>query len=243
MKIGIVTDIHANSHSLKVVLDFLKEKGVDEMLCLGDVVGYGSDPLTCCDLIREHCAVTVCGNHDAAVTRRMDYSFYREEAQHALDWTREQLREDQLEWLSKLPFTATYKGLTLCHGTPLSPENFNYLFGEDQARTLLPDFNELAEITLAGHTHWQKLFALTPHEAVEIAPRRMGFRRGNKYVITVGSVGQPRDHDPRCACAIYETEEPWMDFFRLDYDFSGAAQAIFEAGLDATFGKRLFLGV
>jgi diadenosine tetraphosphatase ApaH/serine/threonine PP2A family protein phosphatase len=244
MRIGIISDIHANLEALTQSLAALERHRPDRVICLGDVVGYGASVNECCELVRKVAEVTLLGNHDAAVSGRMDYSFYYDAARHALDWTASRIDADHLEWLRSLPYTHRIEGAQFTHGNPVNPEAYEYVFAIEQARELLPHVEALAEVNFVGHSHLCKTFAIHPAgDVTEVVATRFGIRRGYKYVVSVGSVGQPRDCDNRACFVTYDTEERVVEFHRTAYDIETSAQKIFDADLALNFGKRLFLGV
>jgi len=244
MRIGIISDIHANLEALTQSLAALERQRPDRVICLGDVVGYGASVNECCALVRKVSEVTLLGNHDAAVAGRMDYSFYYDAARHALDWTAARIEPDHLEWLRSIPYGHRIDGVQFTHGNPVNPEAYEYVFAVEQARELLPHAAELADVNFIGHSHLCKTFALHPGGDVsEVVAARFGIRRGYKYVVSVGSVGQPRDCDNRACFVTYDTDERVVEFHRVPYDIETSAQKIFDADLALNFGKRLFLGV
>jgi diadenosine tetraphosphatase ApaH/serine/threonine PP2A family protein phosphatase len=244
MRIGILSDVHSNLEALTETLEVLGALRVDRAVCLGDVVGYGASVNECCTLVREACEVTLLGNHDAAVAGRMDYSFYYDAARNALDWTAAHIDPGHREWLRSLPYTHRIDNVGFSHGSPVLPESYEYVFALEQAKDLLPHLAVLDEVTFIGHSHLCKAFALHPSGDVnEVASPRFTLRRGYKYIISVGSVGQPRDYDSRACFAVYDTEARTVEYHRVQYDVAAAAQKIFDADLALNFGKRLFLGV
>jgi diadenosine tetraphosphatase ApaH/serine/threonine PP2A family protein phosphatase len=244
MRIGIISDIHSNVEALNAVLQVLERLKPDRVMCLGDVVGYGASVNECCALVRKTAEVTLLGNHDAAVAGRMDYSFYYDAARHALDWTASRIEPDHLEWLRSLPYGHRIEHVGFTHGNPVDPEAYAYVFALEQARELLPHLDELADVNFIGHSHLCKAFALDQKgDVTEVVATRFGLRRGYKYVISVGSVGQPRDCDNRACFVTYDTEERVVEYHRVTYDIESSAQKIFDADLALNFGKRLFLGV
>jgi diadenosine tetraphosphatase ApaH/serine/threonine PP2A family protein phosphatase len=245
MRLGIFSDVHANIEALSAVMDAYGSESIDQYYCIGDVVGYGASPNECCDLIRTMAKITILGNHDAAVAGRMDYSYYYEAARHALDMHASVLTEENMAWLKSLPYKHELNdiGMHLCHGSPLRLEEFEYIFAPEQARECLSMWDELADLTLIGHSHLCKVFALRPGEVEELPPKRFSLRDGYKYIVSVGSVGQPRDYDNRASYTIYDSEARTFEFKRVAYDVDAAAQKIFEAELEPNFGNRLFLGV
>ncbi len=244
MRIGIISDIHSNLEALTQSLAGLERHGPDRVICLGDVVGYGASVNECCELVRKVSEVTLLGNHDAAVAGRMDYSFYYDAARHALDWTASRIAPDHLEWLRSLPHAHRIDNIQFTHGNPVSPEAYEYVFAIEQARELFPHFAELADVNFIGHSHLCKTFALNAAgDVAEVVATKFGLRRGYKYVVSVGSIGQPRDCDNRACFVVYDTVERIVEYHRVSYDIEAAAQKIFDADLALNFGKRLFLGV
>jgi diadenosine tetraphosphatase ApaH/serine/threonine PP2A family protein phosphatase len=244
MRIGILSDVHSNLEALQAVLAALERLRPDRVVCLGDVVGYGASVNECCAEVRRVAEVTLLGNHDAAVSGRMDYSFYYDAARHALDWTAARIDPAHMEWLKTLPYSHRIGEVGFTHGNPVDPQAYEYVFAQEQARELVPHLPMLAEVNFIGHSHLCKAFALHPAGDVsEVVAQRFGLRRGYKYVISVGSVGQPRDCDNRAGFAIYDAELRTVEFHRVPYDVETSAQKIFDADLALNFGKRLFLGV
>jgi diadenosine tetraphosphatase ApaH/serine/threonine PP2A family protein phosphatase len=244
MRIGIVSDIHSNAEALAEVTRALDGQRVDRVVCLGDVVGYGASPNECCAGVRRIAEVSLLGNHDAAVAGRMDYSFYYDAARHALDWTAERLDPSHLAWLQSAPYTHRIGDVGFSHGSPLRPEAYDYIFAREQAEEVLPHVAGLPLVTFIGHSHLCKVFALAPGSEVhEVASRRFSLRDGYKYIVSVGSVGQPRDYDNRACFVVYDSEDRSVEYLRVPYDIEASAQRIFDADLALNFGRRLFLGV
>jgi diadenosine tetraphosphatase ApaH/serine/threonine PP2A family protein phosphatase len=243
MRLGIFSDVHSNLEALEAVVGAYEKLGIDRYVCLGDVVGYGASPNECCEIVKKLASVVVLGNHDAAVCGRMDYSYYYDAARQALDWCVAQLHPDHLAWLRGLPHVERWDDLCFSHGNPLFPESFEYIFTLEQAAELLPHFDALAGVSFIGHSHLTKSYALHPGEVNEVVARRFGLRRHCKYVVTDGSVGQPRDYDNRACCTLFDTENRVFEYHRVEYDVERSAKKIFDAKLAVNFGKRLFLGV
>jgi diadenosine tetraphosphatase ApaH/serine/threonine PP2A family protein phosphatase len=244
MRYAIFSDVHANLEALHVVLDFFKTQQIDRYICLGDVVGYGADPEACCNLVREKAAITLLGNHDAAVSGRMDYSFYYEAARVALDWTRAQISHKNLEWLKVIPYIHVENNVTFCHSNPLNMEAFEYIFSLDQVMGLTNEFDRFNHITFIGHSHLTTSFSLQPTTAIRLSEGDISIEPDQKYIITVGSVGQPRDFDSRCCCVVFDQKAWKVEYHRLEYDIESAATKIFNTPqLSMSFGKRLYLGI
>lgn len=246
MQIAIFSDIHANVDALEPVLEAYRDHDppIDKYVCLGDVVGYGARPNPCCDLVRELEATTVIGNHDAAVCGRMNYSYYYDAARNALDWHADRLRDEHHEWLKSLSYREDYEDIAFCHGSPINLEEFEYVFSLEQANQLIDHWDELPWLTFIGHSHLTKSYRLDPEQgAREMFGPQLQFDDDHKYIVTVGSVGQPRDNDNRACYGVYDTDDKTFQFHRLDYDVRSAARKIFESDLSSDFAKRLFFGI
>src|ERR1041384_2353904 len=161
MRLGILSDIHANYEALSAVVEAFKSEDIDRYYCLGDTVGYGGSPNEWADVVRNLVEATILGNHDAAVSGRMDYSYYYEAARHALDVHAAMISADSMAWLKSLPYQEKLEEIDvlLCHGSPVRLEEFEYIFAPEQARECLPLYAELGHITLIGHSHLCKVFA------------------------------------------------------------------------------------
>ncbi len=240
-KIAILGDIHANIEALEVVLEDCRAQGVDEYLCTGDVVGYNASPSECIRRVRElGCPVTK-GNHDFYIcTTSLNLDDFNPHAALGVTWTRKQLTEDELQWLRDLPFTHTMKGITLVHATMDHPENFGYVFDNFQAAANFT--NQKTPVCFHGHTHCPMIFEHSLVGDYRIDPQPFKLQMGRKYFINVGSVGQPRDGDPRAAYVIYDNIAKTIDFRRLNYDIASAQARIRAAGLPERLAERLAFG-
>jgi len=245
MRLGILSDIHANYEALSAAVEAFKSENVQSYYCLGDTVGYGGSPNECADVVRDLVEATILGNHDAAVAGRMDYSYYYEAARHALDTHASLLSKDNHEWLKGLPYQIRLEkeDVLLCHGSPVRLEEFEYIFAPEQARECLPIYDELAHITLIGHSHLCKVFALTPNSVEELPPVDFDLAPSKKYIVSVGSIGQPRDYDNRASYTVYDSDKKRFEFKRVEYDIESAAEKVLRAKLERNFAHRLFIGV
>jgi diadenosine tetraphosphatase ApaH/serine/threonine PP2A family protein phosphatase len=245
MRLAIFSDVHANLEALSAVFQAYRSERIDKFYCLGDVVGYGANPNECADMVRSGAEITILGNHDAAVAGRMDYSYYYEAARHALDAHASCLTRENMAWLKSLPYKhmLAEMGVLLCHGSPVRIEEFEYIFAPEQARECLPIYEELGQLTVIGHSHLCKVFALRPGYVEELPPTDFVLKDGLKYIVSVGSVGQPRDYDNRASYTIYDTATRLFEFKRVEYDIDLAATKIFDSNLERNFGHRLFIGV
>jgi diadenosine tetraphosphatase ApaH/serine/threonine PP2A family protein phosphatase len=245
MRLAIFSDVHANLEALSAVVEAYRGEQIDHFYCLGDVVGYGANPNECADIVRELAEITILGNHDAAVAGRMDYSYYYEAARQALDAHATSLTKQNMSWLKALPYKRMLdeSGVLLCHGSPVRIEEFEYIFAPEQARECLPILQELGHLTVIGHSHLCKVFALRPGYVEELPPNDFVLQDGFKYIVSVGSVGQPRDYDNRASYTVYDTTTRQFEFKRVEYNIDLAATKIFDSNLERNFGHRLFIGV
>lgn len=245
MRLGIFSDTHANYEALCAVLEAYRKERIDVYYCLGDTVGYGGSPNECADLVRKTAKKTILGNHDAAVAGRMDYSYYYEAARQALDAHAAVLTTDNAAWLRGLPYMEklTDIDVDLCHGSPVRLEEFEYIFAPEQARECLPMWSDLGHITFIGHSHLCKVFALTPTTVEELPPVDFSLDPNRKYIVSVGSVGQPRDYDNRASYTVYDSETKRFEFKRIEYDIETAAEKVLRAKLERNFAHRLYIGV
>ncbi len=245
MRIGIFSDVHANHEALSAVLEAYRRESIDAYYCLGDTVGYGGSPNECADLVRDVAKVTILGNHDAAVSGRMDYSYYYEAARHALDAHAAMLSAENMAWLKSLPYEHRLEGINvlLCHGSPVRLEEFEYIFAPEQARECLGMYDKIGHLTLIGHSHLCKVFALTRNSVEELPPIDFELEPDRKYIVSVGSVGQPRDGDNRASYTVFDTKDKRFEFKRIEYDIELAVDKVLRARLDPNFARRLPMGV
>lgn len=216
MRLAIISDIHSNLEALERTFEAIDDAGVDAVYCLGDVVGYNADPAACVDRVRERCEAVVLGNHDAAVARDTGVEFLPSDGQAGARHNRAQLSDAQRDYLADLPLTHTVANCTLVHATPDHPTAWKRLTAYRSAQS---QFNHFAtDVCFLGHTHTPAVMADT-----------MGIvrvRAGHRYLINVGSVGQPRDGNPKLSFGLFDTETFEYKNVRLDYDVAGAARKI-----------------
>lgn len=247
MRVAAITDIHANLPALEAILAAADEAAVDEIWCLGDVVGYGAEPDECADLVRERCALCLVGNHDLAVLGALDIASFSEAAAAAVAWTRERVAERTLEMLRELEPAGEREGIALFHASPRDAV-WEYVLSAEQADACL---DVLAErIALIGHSH-VSLFFVRPTAEEEQGEEIRGAQASDgtlldlgagQWLVNPGSVGQPRDGDPRAAWLDLDTTEQSARFHRVQYDVERAAASISSAGLPRRLADRLHVG-
>ena len=237
---AILGDIHANIEALNVVLDDCRKEGVTDFLCTGDVVGYNAAPHECLEIIRELGCPVVKGNHDHYVASEQNLEDFHPNAAAVVKWTREQLGADEIEWLYNLPFVETRMGMTIVHSTMDNPESFGYVFDHFQAESNF--ICQKTPLCFHGHTHVPMIYEKQVAGVYRIDPQDFKLPIGRKYFINVGSVGQPRDGDPRAAYVIYDMATRMVKFRRLEYDVAAAQERILRAGLPARLAERIGVG-
>lgn len=242
MRTAILTDVHANLEALTACISAAEAQNVDRFVCLGDTVGYGADPEAACELIRKKCQFAVLGNHDAAVSGRMDYSYYYAAAREVLDWTGQQLSRANLDWLKGLPYQVVEGDVCYGHGSPRDPAAFEYVFAMEQAEDLVVRADKLSPLTFIGHSHLQRAFLLGS-EVRDVWSEQVRVEPGRTYLCSIGSCGQPRDYDPRACFGIWDDAARKVEFHRVPYNAEKTAKKILSAGLSPHFARRLLHGV
>lgn len=250
MRYAVLSDIHGNLEALTAVLAHLQTERVDRYLCLGDIMGYGADPARCLERLQACEAVMVGGNHDLACVGRFDVNWFNDAARAAILWTRDQLNFADLDALRRLPLTTTEGPCTLVHATLPHPERFEYLVDVAQAVDTVNACRTL--LCLVGHTHVPCVIEydraarriakllIAPDELAEVAFRDAA--ADLRYLLNPGSVGQPRDGDPRASCAVIDTDRTRLAVRRIPYDVSTAQRKIRQAGLPEFLADRLSMG-
>jgi predicted phosphodiesterase len=246
MRTLVLSDLHANTSALDAALEAVKGRW-DSCVCLGDVVGYGPDPNEVTSRLRELRAETIRGNHDKAAAGLMDTSDFNPVAKAAVDWTRRLLLPENLAWLAALPQGPLESaGVVLVHGA--FQDEDEYVFTPEQALDGLLD--STAAITFFGHTHHQGGFSYQDSnlEVLQIRPRptesfaALRIEPGRRYLLNPGSVGQPRDGDPRAAFAIADLANNTVEFWRVQYDISAVQERMRRARLPEALVQRLVVG-
>lgn len=241
MRYAIFSDIHSNLEALEAVLEAYQKEHIDKYLCIGDVVGYGANPNECIEKVKEIAIITLAGNHDWAAVDLFPIDDFNPVAQEAIFWTKEHLGENGKTFIRALKLIYVIETFVLVHGSLDNPQNFNYLTNIYDCTT---SFQLLkSNVCFVGHTHVPVIFVQdkqgNPHyqdvDSLKIEPQ-------NKYIINVGSVGQPRDSIPQATYCIFDTENQQVQIKRIKYDVFKARRKIIEAGLPSFLGDRLLTG-
>lgn len=251
MRVAVISDIHANLPALEAVLAEIEREGVEEIWCLGDIVGYGADPNACVTLVRERCTLSLLGNHDLAVLGKIDSFSFTPSAAEAVHWTRERLTPENVSYLHSLSPSTRRHDIGLFHASPRDPV-WEYVLSTDQAAECMDVQSE--RISLIGHSHIALFF-----RECEPAAGRPTFRNeadgakaadgqelqlddDARWILNPGSVGQPRDGDSRAAWMELDTDLPWVRYCRVEYEIDRAAHAIISAALPFHLANRLYVG-
>lgn len=221
MKIALISDIHSNLPALKAVLDAID---VDQILCAGDIVGYYPYPNEVIELVKEHGIASIYGNHDKAVITG-DTSWFNPIAASAIEWTRDNISQNGMKFLEKLPAQLTFDNVAIVHGSPHDPDEYVY---PTTSPTRLEKFLDQVskKVLVLGHTHVQWSLEL-----------------GDQKIINPGAVGQPRDGNPKAAYAILDSKSEEFTMHRIGYDVEETASKTLEVGLPQHLARRLFFGL
>jgi len=240
MRYAVFSDVHSNLEAFLACLDFLKNAKIDKYLFLGDIVGYGADPKECISLLRAINADCVAGNHDRAVIGLTDIGYFNNVAKSSVLWTRENICEADRLFLSGLGLVKETKGYCLVHGTLSHPDEFDYM---SDVRRADEDFYTLkTKVCFLGHSHRPGIYIEDKDKILYQGSGTLALEEGRRYIVNAGSIGQPRDGDPRACFCIYDEDAFSFEFQRVNYDVESAQKKIREAGLPESLAVRLAVG-
>lgn len=236
MAIAILSDIHGNLEALTVIFNYIEKKKIKEIYCLGDIVGYGPNPNECVDLVASKCTNSIIGNHDHAALGLTSIEYFNEFAKVSTRWTMNQLTNKSKDYLLSLDFKFSTEHFLLVHSSPADPKAWNYILTEYDAKKEFKHFEQ--PVCFIGHSHFPVIFS------------KKGFTRkskvkldvSNKYIINVGSTGQPRDGDSRACFCLYDRERRKIEYVRIEYDIKTTRDKIVKAGLPMFLADRLKKG-
>ena len=239
MKYAIIADIHANWEAFQVVLDDAEKQKVTHYACLGDIVGYNANPKECLGIVRKMNMPCVKGNHDEYCSTEDVLEGFNPAAAEAVHWTRQQLNDEERQWLSELKYSRMVANFTLVHATLDAPERWGYVFDKLAAAASFPYQN--TQVCFFGHTHVPVAFM---RDTVVRGGTYSKFKidTAKKYFINVSAVGQPRDNNPKSGYVIYDMDEGTIELRRLEYDIPTAQKKILAAGLPERLAERLAVG-
>ncbi|TCK05356.1 metallophosphoesterase family protein [Phorcysia thermohydrogeniphila] len=238
MKVGIISDIHSNYHALEAVAKELQKEKVDEIWCLGDVIGYGAFPNECLEWVLENCSQFILGNHELALLSFVDITALNDYAARAILWTKEMVKPSLLNKLMEKGVQAFTQSYQLVHDTPVAPGSMEYILTAEDAYSAL--IRQVRPVCFFGHTHIPVAYELKGASAAKLSASEITLSSG-RYLINPGSVGQPRDRNPDASFIIVSDGKVY--FRRKSYDVKSAAKAILKEGLPEFLAARLLAGV
>ncbi|MDB4419038.1 metallophosphatase family protein [bacterium] len=239
MRIALFGDIHANLEALNAVLADAEEQGCTTHICMGDVVGYNADPVACLEKIQAADWPVVKGNHDDVASNLDTLENMNPVASAALQWTRDQLNDDQKEWLRNLRMVRQIEDFTVVHATLDQPQAWNYVTNKFDA---MSNFSyQFTNLCFHGHTHVPRIF-VRESRVTDLPAEQVIIEPGKKYFVNTGSVGQPRDGDWRACYVIYDLPTGSISFRRVEYDIETTQKKIRDAGLPEMLAERLATG-
>lgn len=240
MKYAVIGDIHANLEALEAVIEECQKHNVQKYLCIGDIVGYNANPSECLEMVRSlPLGGVVMGNHDEQAAEDTELVGFNPQAAFAIEWTRKNLSQEQRTWLGNLRLSIQMGKITIVHATLDSPRRWGYIFDKHSAGASFS--YQFSQVCFCGHSHvplaFEKFGTIQggKYSDIRVQP-------GHKYLVNVGSVGQPRDGDWRSAFVTYDTEENLIQLHRIPYDIKTAQDKILKAGLPERLAVRLERG-
>jgi predicted phosphodiesterase len=233
MRIAIISDIHSNFEALTKAIEVIDRQAIDEIICLGDIIGYGANPNECVELVRQRCSVVIKGNHEDAVENISLTEYFTNDARVAIFWTRKQLTEKNFDYLLTLPLSHKMDNLLFVHASPCDPAEWSYILDNSDASAAFNCFSEL--LCFIGHTHTPVIFSTDG--------RLSRISKEGRSIINVGSIGQPRDRNTDLSFGIFDTNIWTYENIRSPYDMETAARKILKTTLPPKLGHRLLIGV
>lgn len=236
MRFALFADIHGNLEAFQAVLESLRGERIDRHICVGDIVGYGANPRECIKLVKDLSCITIAGNHDWAAVNRTSIDYFNPYAKEAVLWTRNQLSQEDQDFLKGLELIHRFDCFTIVHATLKAPAEWKYIFSTSDA---LQSFQLLSNpILFVGHSHVPIVFEENGGYRCYFSDE-INLEEGRKYIINIGSVGQPRDGDPRASFSIYDTESNQVEIRRVEYNVEETMRKIVEAKLPPVLAWRL----
>ena len=242
MKLAVVSDVHANLEAFRAILDLVRAEGADRVVCLGDLVGYGPEPNECVELASRSVDWCLLGNHDAMAVGQSMPLYINSHARSAMEWTRSVLSDESRAYLRAMPFYRREEGCFFVHSSPRAPADWSYVTSLEEAMEAFDYFSE--RVCFLAHTH-RPMFAL--REPAGVFRRAEGdslvLAEGQRLIVNAGSVGQPRDNDPRAAAVLFDAEKPSFRVVRAEYDVAAVQEKMRRHGLSDFLAARLSRGV
>lgn len=240
MRYAIFSDIHSNLEAFEAVCSYYRSQHIDRFICLGDIIGYGANPNECFSLLKQLPVLCIAGNHEWGVLARLPLNWFNSYARDGVLWTRQHLESGWLEQISHFDLTYTEKDFVCVHASLEQPHNFHYIFSCDEAESCFSLLKK--KLCFIGHSHRAGFFYENKGRLTYGQQEELRLEADSRYIVNVGSVGQPRDRDPRACCCIYDSDKQVVNFKRLEYNIAQASEKIQNAGLPVILAQRLFKG-
>jgi predicted phosphodiesterase len=240
MPYAVISDVHGNLEALEAVLHDIRRRKTGGIIFLGDAVGYGPNPNECVEVLKENCRIVLAGNHDRATLGLTDIEYFNEYAKQAILWTREVLTDKNRKYLETLPVSKKMRkeNILFVHSTPKEPESWHYLLTLWDAEINFHYFDE--QVCILGHSHLPFVIERLPSGEMVTHKTKAALGESERYIINAGSVGQPRDHDPRACYLLIDKRQ--AEFVRIDYAKEKTQRKMHEAGLPLPLIERLASG-
>ncbi len=242
MRYIIFSDVHSNLESLRAFIQVTEDIDHDKKVCLGDLVGYNADPNPVLNWIRKNVDIVLGGNHDYAVVGKTDISYFNPHAYHACLWTRKELTKTNKEFLLKLSFEKEEDGIHWVHSSPFEPEEWHYVNSIRDGKINFEHFS--SQVCFLGHSHQPLILEQDGKGKIkEYSPTKLKLKANRRYIVNVGSLGQPRDGNPDPSFVVFDSDAGTIKFHRYEYDFESTAQKIRDNGLPSPLAERLGYGM
>ena len=241
MRYAFVSDIHSNIDAFESVLEYMEGEKPDRVLFLGDIVGYGPSPNECIDKLLQVADVSLGGNHDWAVVGKTPDDYFNPFAKEAVDWTAKVLREDNKDFLLRTKASDVFDGFQVAHSTPFKPEEWRYIMSQKEA---IDNYSSIEQkLCFIGHSHQPLIIEYSGPPSVKVyREQKFPFLPENKYIINVGSVGQPRDANVKACWVLYDSDETTVQYHRVPYDITSVQKKMEAVGLPRYLIDRLAQG-
>jgi predicted phosphodiesterase len=241
MRYIVFSDLHSNLEALKQFQKEIESISYDKLICLGDIVGYGADPNPCVEWVRSHADLIIAGNHDWGAVEKTDTSYFNPYAYDSCLWTRDQLTEENKNFLKSLPLDHEEDGVYWVHSSPFEPEAWHYVISKEEGKRYFRNFE--APICFVGHSHIPVILEqMNDGEVNDYVSDIWDIEPGKRYIFNDGSLGQPRDGNPEPSFMIYDSEDKTVKVQRFKYDLRVTQDKILESGLFRYLAERLAKG-
>jgi putative phosphoesterase len=237
--LAVISDVHANLEATEACFKRINEIKPDKIICLGDLVDYCAQPNEVTEIIKNSCDKVVLGNHDEAQFNTQLSDGFSDNARVSSVHTRRVINPEHIEYFKSLPYTYSEQNLLFVHSSPLAPKRYKYILTEEAAHANFDAFNE--QVCFIGHSHQPLIYKLQKQNVRQVAPGIL--EKGSRYIINVGSIGQPRDNNPLACFGVLDSEKFEFRYERVQYDIDSASMKILAQGLPQYLAERLYLGI